>query len=742
MFKAIATTVPNNPLTVAGDINGDGKADFLQTGSDGTTVTVLLGNGDGTSTTGATLSPTGGVSLTALGDVNGDGKLDLAIANAAGTGVTVMLGNGDGTFQAQGHAFATGVTALALGDVNGDGRADLVTSKGGDAVAVRLELGNGTFGSAISSVPYAHNDGKANYLLAVGDLTGDGRADLYVYDKSLGGSFILGGSGDGFFQTLPPFRSLSTATPYTAPSIGDINGDGRADVLLSSLNSLNRGSYPPNSNGTSILLGSGSEAGPVSGYVSDLHRSGTLIVTFATLADVNGDGRLDILYGESSGTTMSALISSPSANTAATGVLSVSASAELSFAVSDPDGNLAATSVVQRSNGSGGYDNLPSNYQYSYQPNAADNGHTFRFITSIADSNLNVTTVTSREVHVAGSFARQGAPVALAATALDDLLVGTYDTAGASNIVVYADTVRHETTLTRTLADKYNTPPAGVVDGNFSAFGPGGTDALFNIQQFRFLDGVLTVNANDPASIVTRLYEGAFGRDPDSTGLSHSTAALEHGDGIGSVAAALTASPEFQSHGGALTSSSFVSSLYETILHRTADAEEAQYWAHRIDAGTSRADVLVAIAQSSEAINVSSATLKTTSIFALDEHAAQVARLYDTAFGRDPDRGGLEVWRGFLDHGGAGHSLGDVANAFAGSPEFTARYGQATTDAYVTALYQNTLHRAPDDAGRAHWNAVLNSAAETRAQVALDFSESAEHQSLLAPHIQDGIHLI
>ena len=79
--------------------------------------------------------------------MNGDGKPDLVVANDGSNTVSVLLGNGNGTFQAQ-QTFATGVdpTSVALGDVNGDGKPDLVVANdGSDTVSVLLGNGNGTF---------------------------------------------------------------------------------------------------------------------------------------------------------------------------------------------------------------------------------------------------------------------------------------------------------------------------------------------------------------------------------------------------------------------------------------------------------------------------------------------------------------------------------------------------------------------------------------------------------------------
>ena len=135
---------------VAGDFNGDGKADLAATDYYAGTVTVLLGNGDGTFRSPVSYNA-GTAYLTSIliGDWNGDGKVDLAVAGYYG--IYVLLGNGDGTFQA-----ATGVcsscypTSMAAGDFNGDGKADLVvsTNAGGAAAIVMLGNGDGTFRAA------------------------------------------------------------------------------------------------------------------------------------------------------------------------------------------------------------------------------------------------------------------------------------------------------------------------------------------------------------------------------------------------------------------------------------------------------------------------------------------------------------------------------------------------------------------------------------------------------------------
>lgn len=120
----------------------------------------------------------------------------------------------------------------------------------------------------------------------------------------------------------------------------------------------------------------------------------------------------------------------------------------------------------------------------------------------------------------------------------------------------------------------------------------------------------------------------------------------------------------------------------------------------------------------------------------IDGTAGQAYRLYQAAFARTPDKVGLGFWIEGMDDKGV--SLQEAANGFVTSQEFADKYGANTSDAqFIDALYQNVLHRTPDQSGYDFWLHAIQIA--PRAEVLVDFSESAENQAQVIGSIQNGI---
>jgi Big-like domain-containing protein/VCBS repeat protein len=303
-------TGSGSSCVAAGDFNGDGKTD-LAIANDGNyqengSVTILLGNGDGTFAAAAANLPTGispGCPVT--GDFNGDGKIDLAVATTIG--ITVFLGNGDGTFTAA-PSSPTNTGVIAVADFNGDGIADLAVMSNNNSglsgnLTILLGHGDGTFTATTSSTTTAYLSSS----MAIGDFNGDGKADLAIVSTAGYPLTILLGNGDGTFAAA---ASPDNSTDSQAVAIGDFNDDGKVDLAVS------RG-Y---ANSVTILLGNGdgtftqTAVSPQAGSIPSGNQS--LVV-----GDFNGDGISDLAVGSDSTSTVTVLLTATQTATAtATGI--------------------------------------------------------------------------------------------------------------------------------------------------------------------------------------------------------------------------------------------------------------------------------------------------------------------------------------------------------------------------------------------------------------------------------------
>ena len=161
--------------------------------------------------------------------------------------------------------------------------------------------------------------------------------------------------------------------------------------------------------------------------------------------------------------------------------------------------------------------------------------------------------------------------------------------------------------------------------------------------------------------------------------------------------------------------------LYVNVLGRPADVIGAQYWDAVLASGGSRGQVVLAFAQSPED---EAKTLATDG----DNDNGEVYRVYEAALGRAPDAAGQAYWSSEL---AAGDTILQVVQNLIGSGEFLHDYAALSVSGFVTALYQNVLHRAPDATGLQAWTNTLGDGA-SEASVVLGFSDSPEYRAATA----------
>lgn len=241
--------VGSDPIEVQVADLGNGHPDIVALNAGSSTFSVLLGNGNGTFQSQMTFPAGSGATAFAIADVNHDGKPDLIVADYDGVAgddgtISVLLGNGNGTFGSPEDTVSAGPdpVSIAVADINNDGNPDVIVANSGtnpdgsavNTISILLGNGNGSFQPA-----YTVATDVAPTFVTTADLNRDGNVDLIVGGMLLNNSDnnvpvqVLLGSGNGSFQ---PGQLLSGDDSYdcqvSSIAVADLNGDGIPDLII------------------------------------------------------------------------------------------------------------------------------------------------------------------------------------------------------------------------------------------------------------------------------------------------------------------------------------------------------------------------------------------------------------------------------------------------------------------------------------------------------------------------------
>ncbi len=283
----------DGPSAIAAfDVNGDNALDLIVANQVSNTVSVLLGNVDGTFGAPANFAVGLSPASVALGDFNSDGDLDIVTANEGDDTISVLLGDGTGGFGAA-TAFPVGSRprAVAAGNLNNDGSIDLVVANfGSNTISVMLGNSTGAFNTRADFTVGAGPIG-----LALFDFDRDSFLDVAVSNQTSNEVTVLLGAGNGVFSSAQTFPVGTAPRGMVAVNI---NADSHQDLVVANEGGDSVSILLGNGDGTFTSTEFGTGPRPRDVFAADFDGSGTIDVITAN----NSNDSISLLLGNGDGT--------------------------------------------------------------------------------------------------------------------------------------------------------------------------------------------------------------------------------------------------------------------------------------------------------------------------------------------------------------------------------------------------------------------------------------------------------